>query len=391
MTSLVRDENRSVALGAESTLSRKIIPAKIRDSSERLLTETNIVDSTDTIIDPATSDNQTNGEQTTKLNDEYGNDIEGTMLNQLKVAQNYRLSGGVFNGVTLDSNFYTSVLASNGTVTVSNTEAILTTTADSGSSSGIYANSLARYMGANMNYYRAVLKVGDIGIDNNTRRWGVCNILPIVDGYFFQLSGTTFSIVKRKAGNNTVVNSGSFNGKGSSTGGTYTIDTNYHTFEIYYTNKRVMFVIDGTPIHTSMATTTSLCGTQHLRPFFDNTNTGVGSVVTSSCMVMTISRYGTPNSQAKTYFQQGTTAGVLLKNGPGSLHLANISAVVNNSVITLYDGASTSGVVLWSSGTMGAQTQPFGLSFDGAGGTLFNTGLFLTITGANSNVFVKYE
>lgn len=331
--------------------------------------------------------NQTNGEQETRLVDEYGNDIEGTMLNQLKVAQNYRISGGLFNGSALDSNFYTAVVANNGTVPVANTEATPTTTTDANSKAGLYANSIGRYMGANMNYYRSVYRVGDTGKTNNKRTHGVCDILPINNGAFFQLSGTTFSCVIRKAGNDTAVSSGSFNGNVT----TYMLDANYHTYEIYYTNKRIMFVIDGVVIHTFTATTTSLMGTMNLRPFLNNENTGVGSVATCSATVMTISRYGTPNSQAKSFFQQGTTAGVLLKTGAGALHLLNISGVVNNSVISLYDGTSSSGTLLWTSGAMGTQTQPFNLSFDGQGGTIFSTGLFLVISGANSNCFVKYE
>lgn len=75
MTNLVRDENRVAALGGESTVTRVIIPAKINATSSRLLTETNVVDSAGTIINPATSDNQTNGSQKTQIVDSSGNAI----------------------------------------------------------------------------------------------------------------------------------------------------------------------------------------------------------------------------------------------------------------------------------------------------------------------------
>jgi len=331
--------------------------------------------------------NQTNGSQETKLVDEYGNDIEGTMLNQLKVAQNYRLSGGVYNSDNLDTNFYTPITSNGGTVTVANSEATLSVTTTANSSAGFYSNSIARYMGGNMNYYRAVSRVNDLGAVNNTRRCGVCDIIPINNGAFFQISNTTFSCVIRKTGVDTVVSSGSFNGVSP----TFALDINYHTFEIYYTNKRIQFVVDGKIIHTFTATTSSLLGTLHLRAFLLNTNTGVGSAVSCSSISASVARYGTPISQAKTSFQQGTTAGIILKLGVGSIHRLVVSGVVNNSVVSLYDGTSTAGVLLWSSGAMTNQTVPFNIDFDGSGGTAFNTGLFLTITGFNSNCFIKYE
>lgn len=48
MTSLVRDENRVAGIGAESTLTRTIIPAKIDSSSGRLLVDALINDGTPT-------------------------------------------------------------------------------------------------------------------------------------------------------------------------------------------------------------------------------------------------------------------------------------------------------------------------------------------------------
>jgi hypothetical protein len=171
----------------------------------------------------------------------------------------------------------------------------------------------------------------------------------------------------------------------------YIMDTNYHTFEIYYTNRRVMFVIDDEPIHTITATTSSLTDTRHFRAFIDSKNTGVGTAVVSKSMVLTINRYGSPTSQPKTYFKQGVTAGVLLKSGVGSLHSIIISGVANNSVITIYDGLSTAGTILWTSGAMTNQTVPFDLSFNGSGPSQFENGLFLVVSGAASNVFVKYE
>lgn len=325
------------------------------------------------------------------ITDDYGNDVEATMMNQLKVAESYRLSGGVFNGSAVDTNFYTNIDANGGSCAVSNAELTCAVTTTSGSSTQIYGNAIARYMGGNMNYYRAVFRLGDTGAANNVRTWGVYNILPSTDGLFFQLSNTTFSIVSRKASSNTVVNSGSFNGDGTKSSLSWTVDTNYHTFEIYITHIRAMFVIDGTPIHTIIATTTTMCGTFHLRPVVTNINTGVGSAVSCYSSVMTISRYGTPSSQPVGYYQAGTTAGVTLKTGPGAIHAINISGVSNNANVTIYDNTAASGTVLYSTGSMSANTVPFTVELDGTGALQFNTGLTLVISSANCNCLVRYE
>lgn len=344
-------------------------------------------------INPATSDNQTNGQQKTMIFDSWGDTVGSTMIDQLMVSESHRLSGGVFNGSTPDTNFFISSESNGATVSILNGTIDLATSTTSGSSIKAHAQSLARYVGSAMNSFRTITRFGDIGTTNNTRQLGVINgngygvISNFTDGFFFQLSGTTFSVVSRTNNVDVVVNSGSFNGDVAS----WVVDTNYHTFEILYTNKRIEFYIDRVLIHKITQTDSRICSTRHFKPFGSNFNTGVGSVCHLYSDVITISQFGTLSSQAKTYFQQGTTTGVQLKVGSGSLHRIVISGVTNNSVITLYDGTATTDRVIWSSGAMTNQTVPFGIDLDGAGGTPFEVGLFLSITVAASNAFIKYE
>lgn len=328
---------------------------------------------------------------TQKLIDEYGNEIEGTMTNALKVAELTRLAGGVYNGTTPDTNFYTSTLSGGATATISNSELDLATSTTSGSSAEFATSSLARYMGANMNQYRSVRRFS-AGATNNVRRWGVMDLATAPqNGFYFKLSNTTFSVCRMLAGVETKIDSGSFNGNGSKVNQSYSLDLNYHTFEIYYTNRKVMFVIDSVPIHTITATTTPLTGTKHLRGYASNINTGVGSVTHIYSESMTVSRFGKPTSQPKYYFQQGQTAGVVLKTGPGSLHSLNISGVTNNSVVTVYDNTAASGAIIYSTGSMSNSTIPLTVPLDGDGGVQFQNGLTLVITTANSNCLVRYE
>jgi len=327
------------------------------------------------------------------IRDSWGDTIGSTMVDQLMVSTSTRLAGGVFNGNVPDSNFFISQITGGATATVTGNELKISTTTTSGSSILAHTQSLARYMGAIMNSYRAVRRLGDTGTVNNTRQWGDINgsgpnvISSFTDGFFFQLSGTTFSLVHRTAGVSTLINSGSFNGNVSE----WVPDLNYHTYEILYTNKMAEFYIDKVRLHTIVETDTPICNTRHFKAFERNFNTGVGSICSSYAQVITISRYGEPSSQGKDFLQKGLTTGVLLKNGPGAIHSLNITGVTNNSVVTLKDGLTSAGIVKWTSGIMSNQTVPFNVELDGHGGTQFELGLFLEITGANSNAFVKYE
>lgn len=334
----------------------------------------------------ATSANQTNKTQITKIMDSWGDEIGSTMIDELMVSEKSRVAGGVFNGTTPDTNFYTTVLNANATATISNSILDLATTTDSSSSALVYTNSIARYIGGNMNHMRGVFRVGDLGKTNNTRRIGCTATSTLADSFYFQLSGTTFSIVANTTGLDQIkIDNGSFNGDQT----TYPITDTFHTWEILYTNRRIQFYVDKVLIHTLTATTSPICGTRHLRPFIQNFNTGVGEVAHLYTQVLSILSWGITKTQPKYYFQQNTTAGVLLKVGIGSLHEIVISGVVNNSVVTLYDGTSTSGSIIFATGAMSNQTVPFSVPFNS--GLQFVNGLYLTVTAANSNCLVIYE
>jgi len=323
--------------------------------------------------------------KSTKITDDYGNEVEATMLNQLKIAESNRLSGGVFNVVTNgdapDTNFWTVTNAAGGTTVVTNSEGIIALTTTSGSSSQIAAKGLARYMGANSNYYRSVLRMS-AGAANNVRQWGSATGANPTDGMYFRLDNTTFSIVTRKAGTDvTSVASGSFNGDGTKASQSYTLDTNYHTYEIYYTNKRCMFIIDSVPIHTVIATTTPFTGTYHLKPYASNINTGVGSACTMGILVQTISRLGVIASQPK--ILNLTSGNTILKIGPGFLHQVDINSL-DSKVITVYDGTTAGGTLIGTVDTTKASIGPMLTNIP------FEVGLYITLSGT-TNITVVYE
>lgn len=330
--------------------------------------------------------NQTNLTQKTMIFDSWGDAIGSTLMDELMISEKNRVAGGVFNGTIPDANFYTTTTNANGTATISNGILTLATTTDSNSSAMVITNSKARYIGGNMNSLRFIGRVGDLGVANNTRMAGLTDDTNLTNAIYFQLNGTTLSIVVKTQGLADIkVDNGSFNGEIA----TYTLTGNFGTWEILYTNKTIQFYINRTLIHTLMETTLPICGTRNFKAFAKNINTGVGSATQLQLQVMSILTHGKTKTQPKYYFQQGTTTGVLLKTGVGSLHSCVISGVVNNALVTLYDNTSATGIVIWTSGAMSNQTVPFTIPFND--GLQFQNGLFLVISGANCNALVIYE
>ena len=322
-----------------------------------------------------------------QLNDQYGNDAEVTLLDQLKVSQNVRLAGKVFDVSGFDSNFWSATGATGGTVVCSSGESTATSSGATGSVATITSVSTARYIAANMNYFRGQIRL-DSGQTGNVRQWG-CGQIPLTDGLCFQLSGTTFSVVTMSGGTGATTNSGSFNGTVSA----YTLDTNYHTYEIYYTMRTAKFVIDGVLIHTVSSSTGAQTQTRNFKPFVLNSNPSSSSAAANLyALTMMIARYGPPVTQPKTTMFTGTT-GAILKVGPGSILGVYGMANDNNAVLTLYDSPTgATGNVLFQTGSLTTAQGMFSIQFEGSGGGMqFNNRMYATITGASANILVKYE
>jgi len=322
------------------------------------------------------------------LTDEYGFNVENTPMGEIRAISPFRLVGSQFEGTTVDPSFWLATTANSATIVQGNAQIVLTSGTNAAASAQLNSIRRARYVGGSSNGFRALVQLGDTGIANNVRRWGVAfgaTMPTITDGAFFQLSGTTFSIVTLKGSSATTVNSGSFNG---TLGATYVPVTTAVTFEIYWTNSKVFFVVGDEILHTISATAATWADTVSHYVYLSNINSGNTTSVTMSCRVATIRRLGEFLTQPHSRYQSGTTAGLVLKFGPGNVHQLVIANVASNSVVTLYDNTAASGTILFSTGAMGALTQPFGLDFDGM---VFSIGLTLAITGAASNATVVYE
>jgi hypothetical protein len=208
----------------------------------------------------------------------------------------------------------------------------------------------------------------------------------IVDGAWFQLNGSTFSVVTAKRGTETPVDTGSFNG---ALGATYNPPSTVTTYEIYWTNSKVWFVIEDQILHTFFGSTTAWTSTMNQYIVADNVNSGGSTTAVNMYIrVASIRRLGPLTSQPISKYQSGTTAGVICKYSAGNLHGITISNITNNgSVVTLLDGISAGGGnTIWS----GTFQQNTNFSFDFKGLPFYN-GLTLIIATQTATVTVIYE
>jgi hypothetical protein len=313
--------------------------------------------------------------------DHYGFEVENTPTDEMRVVIPYRLVGSSFTGSVVDGNYWIASSGSlSGSVVASGAQVILTTGSSTSGSSVLQSFRTARYVGGSSNKYRSVIRLPDTGITGNTRRWGA---FSSTDGAFFQLSGTTFSVVTRKTGVDAPISSGSFNGH---FGLSYPLDTNVKTWEIYWTNSKVFFAVGGDLVHTVIASTDTWSDSMNLPVRMENTS---GSGINMNVRVATIYRLGNEVSQPTSYYHAaGTTTGVNLKIGAGNLHSVVFGLCLANCVFTLADSVNAATPVIFTSGARTVNTDPTAIDFKGLP---FFTGLRLIVSGANGIATFIYE
>ena len=133
-----------------------------------------VIDSGSTVVTQATGTNlhAVVDSGYIQVKDQYGFAAENTPMDELRVAEATRLVGTVLNGTTIDSNFWTSTLANNGTATQGNNQIVLGSSTTNNGSSILQSVRTARYVASISNRFRAQVQLGDTGVADNTRRWG---------------------------------------------------------------------------------------------------------------------------------------------------------------------------------------------------------------------------
>ena len=320
--------------------------------------------------------------------DEYGWQSENTPMGELRTAEPTRLVGTSFEGTTVDANFWTvAATGTAATIAQANAQLLITSGTSSGATVTAFTARRARYLGGTGMRFRAVIQVA-AGTANNTRRWGIAwgsTAMPTVtDGAWFSFSGTTFQVETMKGGVPATVTA--FNGN---LGPTYDPGTNVKTYEIYWTNSKIYFVIGDVILHTVSASSATWANTMAFHAFADSVNSDVASSVTLAIRVMTIYRLGKMSTQPQYYYlAAGTTAGTNIKLGPGNLHGMIINSIVNNSVITLADStsAATPAIFVHTAGATSTGITPIDFH-----DLPFSNGLRLIVATQNASVTIIYE
>jgi len=295
----------------------------------------------------------------------------------------YKLAGDSFGGDILDPAMWTASLGTGGTATTNTGELILSTGTTADNATSVTSATVARFSGLAPNKIRIVIQLADAGVANNTRRGGM---FTTDNGAFFELSGTTFSLVRRKGGVDTAIKNGFYNGQW---GSTFNPGTNSHFYEIIYQPRQIIWIADQKTIHVFNSAPGIWTNTLHLPIRMENFNSGGSTTnVSMSCRLATAARFGIGDMEKKGTFQSGITAATIIKHDIGNLHTITISAVANNARIILYDNIVASGKILFDTGALPALTIPVSLNM---GGVHFNIGLTLAITTASANCLVIWD
>ena len=298
-----------------------------------------------------------------------------TPAQELLTSSIVRLVGTNFDGTNKDTNFWVETTANGGTVTQSGGEIELDTNTTANGSAKYQSARTARFVVGSALQWQAVAKFVTAGTANNVRRIGAYST---TDGFFFQLSGTTFSIGYRKGSSDTLVSNGSFNGTLGAT-----IDTGdllgYIKYSIEWTPKGIFFYLDNELLHKD--------GAGHRSNFLslpitiENTNSGgaTADVLLDVLATATVRKGELLTNSTFKYISSNATT--ICKYGPGTLH-----SIINNDnagTVNAYDGITASG------------TQIAGLDTAKVLGSIvfdcpFNDGLTI-VTGGGAKITVVYE
>lgn len=260
---------------------------------------------------------------------------------------------------------WTNTVAGSGTVTTASGETTVATGTTS-ASSDILQTVMATDLVHGATYiFSTEVRTNDTGVANSTRRWGLYTVSGTTpqDGYYFELSGTTFNAVSAKAGSATATASGSWTRNATNP---FTFDTNYHRYDIIISGDQVIFMIDNVARHfLTLAVAASRTATLTLPLTFQSTN---GAITTNETVVIRLAALMKEGDQDQTIDQltyvPNSRAGITAAGiGPGYDIKQNPTGIAAtstaNAVVYTVDGADT---LLWAVTTIG--TTPGSMIFE---------------------------
>ena len=298
----------------------------------------------------------------------------------LAVNPQVRLVGHSFSGSTKDTNFWTETVTNGGTVDQVPGEVKITTNTTANGTARYQSVHKGRFVAGHPNLFTCGVSFKTALTANNIRRIGAYDGTEGVDGdgYYVELDGSTFSIGTRKAGTDTRVSSGSFNGALGLTW-TPTADT-YYKIDIEMTPMSTFWYVNKKLLHTSAGGHQT--GTMTLPVTMEcNNDNDATADIELHCIGALILREAELKTEAVFKYIAGASTNVI-KYGAGTLH-----TIVNNDnsgSVIVYDNTAGSGTIIASidlAKVLGT------LTFNAP----FSNGLTIVTTGAGAKITVTYE
>jgi hypothetical protein len=163
------------------------------------------------------------------------------------------------------------------------------------------------------------------------------------------------------------------------------MDTNSHTYEIWWSNSKVWWYIDDVLRHTYTASAAPWTCTHNQQIRLSNKNAGNTNNALLECRVASIYSFGKTETEPKYVHISGAVTAQVLKRDPARLH--NVMINTAGTLVTLYDGTSASAPIIATIDINKTTGQLGNIDYH------VNTqnGLTVKTTGAGTDITVIYE
>jgi len=261
-------------------------------------------------------------------------------LNSLQTNTTVRLVGTAFDGTNKDANFWSETgTANGGSVTQGGGEIVLATGTATDGIAKYQTTRKARFVVSRPLKFFGFFALATDPIADNIRRVGAYDEN---DGFFFQISGTAFSIGSRKGTTDNSIDNGSFNGWYGNTWNPLADET-YYRLEIEYGSFGIQWYIDSKLLHKIGMGHWS--NTLTLPVTLENINDGSSTDSVMDCLGAAILGQGEYLTAPNVKYI-GTNATTILKQTSGILH--RITVTDNQGTLLVYDGLTAGGTLIAS-------------------------------------------
>lgn len=266
-----------------------------------------------------------------------------------EIASLIRLIGGSFEAGTLPVDTWVTEEINSAPVPIAvSGELLLQNGTVANGEARVQTTSRAELIDSTSNVFLSFVQHIDFDAVDNVTEWGIGD--PVVnifsgDAAFFRNTAGVITIVTRKAGVESIIAEGSFNGSTiAGLDNSFVKDDNIHFYEIIYTLGKAEFFQDRKLIHSFTPLTQIAVTTIHLPNFALNRNiNGNTTDNTFKIRALSTSRMGSIAADSDTHTFNADES-ILLKNSPGKLVSVIITDTgVGGASLELYDALDSAG------------------------------------------------